>query len=370
MRYYIPFLITFLVFSCIRHVEEETSVIPYEYEKLEIINAKGFELIYRQDYITILTKSLEENAFFRDSLVIVLNPDFQFENEVKLYPGGAENIAVQSSTHLAYVQQLDVLNTVKGVCGLKYVVNDDVNSVFQESDVKEICNSDQMSRETLLSLNPDLIFTYPFGSAGVETYEEIGLKSLMIAEYLEEDVIARLEWIKLFGLLFKKEKEANQYFVDVKTNYESLIVENAELAEAPSYIMNLPYEDNWYMPAPQSLIVKLFTDAGLEYFYTDFEGTENILLPQEQVWLDGSKSDLWIIIAGRDVGFNKEKLLLENPVYSEFKSFKNDNIFFCNTATKDYFGQGILEPDIMLKDILYLNGDIDNHIPVYFERLK
>ena len=359
-----------LLVSCIQEVKENEVFESYEYKELNVESAKGFELNYSEDYLTIITKSVEGNTHFRDSLVIITNPNFLFNKDVKVFNGIVNTVAVQSSTHLSYIQNLEAIQSVAGVCGLAYLVNQEAQEDFSQREVSEICNSDQMSKEVLLGLNPNLIFSYPFGTSGVETFEEIGLKSIMIAEYLETDVIARLEWIKLFGILYKKEEAANNYFEEVKTEYENLMFESLETPEEKKFIMNLPFEDNWYMPAPNSLIVNLFKDAGLAYYYSDREGTENVLLPQEQVWLDGSKADIWIIIAQREGDFTKEELLLENPVYAEFKSFKENNIYFCNTLTKDYFGMGIMEPHILLKDILYLKGDISDHTPVYFERLK
>ena len=360
-------LIPLIGIGCIRHAEVNDEVEGFDYQEIGVSEAQGFEINYSDNYITLITKSIDGNTFFRDSLVIITNPTFKFDKEVKTFSGNTESVVVQSSTHLSFIQALNTLETVAGVCGLKYVVNQEANEVFVNSQPKEICNADQMAKEVLIGLNPDIIFSYPFGTSGVETYEEVGLRSLMIAEYLETDVISRLEWIKLFGILYKKENEANSYFESVKSEYENLKLDSTI---GFNFIMNLPFEDNWYMPAPNSLIVNLFKDAGLNYYYEDRAGTENILVSQEQVWLDGSKSDVWIIIAQREGDFTKQDLMNENPAYGEFKSFKTDQIYFCNTLKKDYFGQGILEPQVLLKDILFLNGTLKDHSPVYFERLK
>ena len=124
------------------------------------------------------------------------------------------------------------------------------------------------------------------------------------------------------------------------------------------------------MPSSNSMIVKLIEDAGLTYYYEDEELTENLLRPTEEVWSQGTEAEYWIIIATRQGDYTLEDLINEEPVYAEFKSVKEGKVIFCNTATTDYFSMGVLEPHIMLKDLLYAAGHLSDHTPKYFHILK
>lgn len=364
----IPGIILITLNACnVKKSNDEIQTFHPSY-KLSVTDAQGFEIDYQENYTKVLTKSFGENSFFRDS--IILPYDTSYNVKSKLLSSHKPQLNIQSSTHLAFLKQLKALHLVKGVCGLNFVVNQGINDSLAKNNAVEICNSDRLSIENILASTPDLMLIYPFGSVQNNEFEKIQVPFLYIAEYLENNVIARLEWIKLFGVLLGKEKLADTYFNEIKAEYQetrNLALKN----DSSTFIMNLPFNDNWYMPAKNSLIVNLISDAGLNYFYNDVASvSENSLRPKEQVWIDGNEADYWVIIAARPEGFGLEDLIREDPVYGTFKSVQQNHVIFCNSNLNDYFVLGILEPHIMLKDILLATGHSIDHTPVYFKLLK
>jgi iron complex transport system substrate-binding protein len=134
--------------------------------------------------------------------------------------------------------------------------------------------------------------------------------------------------------------------------------------------MNLPFQDEWFMPSEKSVGVQLIEDAGINYFYSKEKGTENKLHSKEEVWNDGVSADYWVILASRPAGYKMADLLNEEAVYKTFKSVKENQVIFCNTSESDYFSQGVIEPNLILKDLLYATGQIENHKPAYFFLLE
>jgi iron complex transport system substrate-binding protein len=135
-------------------------------------------------------------------------------------------------------------------------------------------------------------------------------------------------------------------------------------------MMNLPYGDSWHQPSSQSLIVSLIEDAGFNYLYHDSSTTENHTFTLEQAWSDGAKADFWIIIASRDADFSKSKLIQEQEVYESFKSVQENQVIFCNSATTGYFTRGILEPEIMLQELIDIREQKSAPSNSYFNLLK
>ena len=80
------------------------------------------------------------------------------------------------------------------------------------------------------------------------------------------------------------------------------------------------------------------------------------------------KAQYWIIIASRPEGFTLNDLKAEEAIYSEFPAVKNNRVLFCNTTTTDYFTMGVVEPEIMLQDLLQYNDS--NYIAKYFKVLR
>ena len=361
-------LVTLLLVSCVRHeagkVEQE---VCFPRKEIEVKYAKGFRVESTADYTKIITCSFSENDNFQDS-VYLLHRHKKLPGGAKVISPDADNFACQSSTHLAYIDELGALDLVMGLCGLMYISDPEVKKILESNGTQELCAGEQVNMEELLKVSPDLFFIYPFGKTYERKFAEHGVKTLLIAEYLEESQLARLEWIKLFGLLLGKADEANAYFEQVEHEYNSLKMPEQDTNKR--FIMNVPFGDTWFMPSSRSVGVRLIEDAGLCYFYSDEAGTENISRAKEVVWSDGIEANYWIIIAERPAGFSLDDLIAEEPVYKEFKSVIHQQVLFCNTAEVDYFAKGVVEPNIILKDLLYLTHQISEHQPKYFVRLE
>ncbi len=363
-------LFNYVLTGCVRHTapNETIPIAEAHIPQIELFYAKGFELERTTNFIKISTHSINENEFFCDSLYVVFNNESELPPDVKKIAYGQNRLACQSTTYLAFLNALSQLDCVCGLCGLDYVADQELTKKLMANGVIEICASDQLELEALYASNPSLILEYPFGSDDQEDLNKKGLKSLVIAEYLEESQLARLEWIKLFGLLVGEVEKANAYFAEVEAAYNQLCA--AAIPSGKTFIMNLPFQDQWYMPSTQSVGVQLIEDAGLSYFYKSESGTENRLHSQEAVWQAGVSADYWIIIAHESPDFSMRDLLALSPVYKTFKSVQSGQVIFCNIATADYFAKGVIEPHIILKDLLFATGQLKQHVPSYFNVLE
>jgi iron complex transport system substrate-binding protein len=356
--------------ACVQHTNPNENVITnqVDLEMVDIQYAEGFDILYEEGAIKIVTQSFGKNAFFKDSVYVKFDSTVVLDPICKIIGQESVRLACQSSTHLAFLEELDRLNEVVGLCGLEYVNNSEISAVLKKNNVVELCLTDQVQLENLYQGNPDLFLIYPFGSAESNNYNDKGIQTLLISEYLEKSQLARLEWIKLFGVLTGRTKEANDYFEEVEAAYLKLKAD-ATITEN-TFIMNLPFQDQWFMPSSKSVGVELIEDAGLQYFYQDELGTENKTHSNEQVWNDGVEADYWVIIARRPLGYSLQDLMNEEPVYKEFLSVQKHQVIFCNTDRVDYFSKGSIEPHIILKDLCYATGQIESHEPQYFFLLE
>jgi len=365
------FVLICAIISCVEHgiQEDPHGEIVELNDSISIQYAEGFEVEYGEGFIKIITRSIPGNQFFKDSIYLVTNSNFILLPTLKRVSPSDGRIVCQSSTYLAYLCAIEQLDKVTGICGIDYVVNDATKELLKSNGTSEICPSDQIDLEALFASNAALFFTYPFGSSTeADKYSSKGIQTLLIAEYLEKTQLARLEWIKLFGLLTGQSKKANDYFDAVELAYTTLRDETPPLNK--SFIMNLPFQDEWYMPSSKSVGVELIEDAGLTYFYQAEDGTENKLHAKEEVWNDGIEADYWIIIAREEPGFTLSDLCAQSPIYQAFKSVKDKHVIFCNTAEVDYFASGVVEPHVILKDLLFATNQIVGHEPQYFFLLE
>ena len=64
-------------------------------------------------------------------------------------------------------------------------------------------------------------------------------------------------------------------------------------------------------------------------------------------------------------------LLQENGGYSQFKAFKNGNVYGCNTYSNTFYEDTPFHPDLLLRDfIIITHPDITSlGEPKYFEKI-
>ena len=357
--------VVFVLIGCVdtSHFEVESATFSKNDKELNVKHAQGFDIKYSSSFIELKTQSFGSNSPFESTARLNLEAHGGQDGMNKI-----RRICCQSSTHLAFIDALGELNRVVGQCGLQYVTDPVIRHNLDSNGTREICQGEKEINEVLLDLNPDIYFTYPYGRAADEEKNK-PFRELIIAEYLEVDPIARLEWLKLFGILFQKAELADSIFESKKSEYLALKQEMV-ITDKPTFMMNLPYGDSWNQPSAKSLIVSLIEDAGFNYLYHDSSSTENHTLTLEKAWSDGAQADYWIVIANRAADFSMQQLLKEEEVYQSFKSVQENQVIFCNSSTTGYFTKGVLEPEIMLQDLIDIRQGQDTSANIYFNLLK
>ena len=327
----------------------------HHFESVEIKYAEGFTIEQNDSFFELSVKSLSEKYPFSDHFLV---KKFDHLNEIN-------RIACQSSTYVAFLNKLNSLETLCGLSDMNYLPPGDLTTQIRNLKVEELSNNGAVGIERLVNTDPDLFLMYPFELKS-EKYKDVGIPTLLVSEYLESSVIGRLEWLKFFGCLVNKTGVADSIFDRVSSEYNQLIT---PVDSQQTIVFNLPFKDNWNMPSKGSLTANLLKDAGF-YYPMEETGADNLVLPKEKVWNLGIETAYWIIIASRPVDYTLTDLIGEEPVYSEFKSVKSGQVIFCNTSHSSYFTEGVVEPDIMLKDLLFLTGKIKDHKPKYFKLLN
>ena len=66
------------------------------------------------------------------------------------------------------------------------------------------------------------------------------------------------------------------------------------------------------------------------------------------------------------------QLVRDYVPYSYFKAFRERRIIVCNTARRPYYEQGLLQPDIVLADLVRLVHPelLPGYEPVYFQMME
>lgn len=342
-----------LLQGCIQHTEHEfTSSVSEELEIPEIRHAKGFEFV-QTDSTVLLRVCYPSTGEVADSILIS-----HATQGLKRF----ERSAIQSTTHFAYFDRLNNVDRLIGLCGKRYLSTAQSKSA---EHLTEICSETGFNLEKIAELNPDFLLVYPFEQKDLARFHRLGIQTLLITEYLELTPLARAEWLKFFGVMTGN-KEATAVFEEIEIAYLNQVQKHS----IGTVALNLPFGDQWNMPSGKSITAQLLKDAGLDYLFSNKQIDGNVVLSMEEGYDALSKADYWVIITERPPGFSLQDLLEENKIYATFPAVRNRKAIFCNTTENEYFSKGVIEPHLMLRDLLICLGLSKEKSSGYFRKLK
>lgn len=289
-----------------------------------------------------------------DTILHLLNPDHPEDTLVRFAVGASLKSATISTTHVAMFDALGALDDLSGVGYADYIVNADVKQRLKDGRMRAITNADQLNFETVVDINPDVLLVYPYGNENYERYGNAGIDVLPIAEYAESHPLGRTEWIKVFGLLTGNFSSAVKIFNGTAGRYHLWQSRSAEINEKPVVFTGSFFKGRWSAPAGESFIARFIRDAGAEYAFADYPGNHNTELDFEVVLRKMAEADFFGKVIHRESQVTREDFMEDNERFELLNSFSDEQLFYCNTATTDYFGQGLLEPDMMLRDLYFI----------------
>lgn len=288
-------------------------------------------------------------------------------NELRI-DSSLQRVAVVSTTHLPFITALGVGATVAGVAHSDQVRDTLIAARIKAGTTVEIARAEGLDRESLLILDPQLLFDYPFGRS--EQRASAFPNTVVITEYLEQHPLGRAEWLRFFGLLFGKEHMADSLFEAIAHRYNTAQGMSAHITHRPKVLFGSHWDHRWYAPPGNSYMATLINDAGGDYWYTDSVSDGNIALGLEHVIrVSGDIEHLGVLLAlpGK---VDAMDMTGGDPRIATLDAVRKGG-FVGNSARDDVFGQALLEPEVVLEDLrcIFHPGACLGHTQRYFRRV-
>ena len=279
-----------------------------------------------------------------------------------------ERVAVVSTTHLPFFQALGASAAVVGVAHSSALRPGIFRDQVDQGHTSEISRADGLDKERLIAMAPQALFNYPFGRKG--GVEEVNIPVVPITEYLEQDPLGRAEWIRFFGYLLGKVDLADSVFKAIEHRYLTLKNMGAALEQRPTVFFGSNWEKTWYAPPGNSYMAKLINDAGGEYVFKDSITDGNIAMPLERLLVAGRSADHFGVVLAADGHVGALQLAGGDRRLAELDALRAGG-FFGNSSRSDIFGQALLEPDVILRDLrcIFRPGACPSYRPTYFSRI-
>lgn len=266
------------------------------------------------------------------------------------------SIVVTSTTNIPFLEMLGVEKSLVGFPHTDYVSSEKTRALIDAGSVKNVGQNEKLNIEQLIELAPELIVTFGIdnNNPSIENLQKSGLKVLIQADWMEQSPLGKAEWLKLYGALFGKEKEADALFENIVKEYSNALELVATKKPASTVLYGSMYQDQWFVAKGSSWVAQFMKDAKADYLWKDLEGTGSLGLSFENVLDKAKTANFWIATGSFKSLSELEKA---NPHYNQFDAFVNKTIYTFEGKLGDTGGTIFYElspsrPDLVLKDYI------------------
>ncbi len=286
-------------------------------------------------------------------------------------------IICMSTTHIAMVGALGKNESIVGVSGREYVSQPLMRDRLEKGLVKDVGADQNLNYELIVSLKPDAIIAYGITgeiSGMIDRLEELGIPVILDGDYLENDPLGKLEWIRFMAALYGKDEMADSIFSRTEAQYLELREKAGKPGNRPAVMTGLPWKGSWYIPGGGSFMAAFIRDAGGDFLWEDAPNLEALPFSLETVYAKASSADIWINCGSArslsDIESTDDRL-------ARFEPWINGNVYN-NTARinpeggNDFWESGVMNPHIILADMIKIFHPevLPDHELVYYKKLE
>jgi iron complex transport system substrate-binding protein len=231
--------------------------------------------------------------------------------------------------------------------------------------------------ERIISMNPDAIFLSPYEGQNFEKIRRLGIPIVEMPDYLEPTPLGRAAWMKHYGRLLGKEREADSLYAAVESAYYALrdsVRERMKVSTAPKprVFTETKISSTWYVATGHSYIASLIADAGGDYVFRDVEGKGSKPFNPEVVFDKAQDADIWMFKYGASRDKTMAELAADWTNNSHFRAYQTNMVFGCNLSNTRYFEETPFHPELLLRD--YINiispGTLKDSSLRYYKKIQ
>lgn len=186
--------------------------------------------------------------------------------------------------------------------------------------------------EAVIRLKPDIIFADDVnpGTSNIFTqFDEAGLNYVVLGEWLEDSTRGSLEWIRFIAAFYNKDLDADAVFKRQMARLDELVKLTADIPadKRPVVACGNVYGGVVYAQGGDSITAGEYWKAGGRYFLEEGTGGGSLRITPEEFFEKARDADILIYNSMIQYTPDKQALLVESPLFSLFKSFKNDQVY-------------------------------------------
>lgn len=281
-------------------------------------------------------------------------------------------VLVYTSVHCGLLKELGAIGSISGVGDAEYIHIPEIKKGLKDGTVQDCGGSAEPNIEAIINLSPDAIMLSPFENAG--SYGKLGKLGIPIvecADYMENVPLGRAEWVRFYGMLMGREKEADSLFAQVEKEY--LRLKSLQKSDTlPTVVTEMKIGNIWYVAAGDSYVGNMIKDAGGRYIFSDVAGAGALPYSPETVFDRSQQADIWVFKYSQQTDITLDELAKEWPNNKRMKAWQTGNAFGCNLMRNGFYEETPFHPEVLLQDfIAIMHPDIINRESLrYYKRLN
>lgn len=278
-----------------------------------------------------------------------------FTYDIKKNQVPFKKIILLNASMAGYIGELHAENLLIGISSPEYIYSERIQSLLKQGKIQNVGSDQKYDIEKIISLKPDAIFTNHIASFD-NTYQLLknnGIQVIFLDEYMEQKPLQKTAYLKLFGKLLGKDKEAERMYENVEKNYADLKQLALKAKEKPMVLANEMYGDVWYLPGGKTSTANFISDANADYILKNNTEEKAVTMSFEEVFAKSGTVQYWIN-AGNHT--SRKEMLSMNPFYRKLNVFNKGKIYVITGKERgqanDFFESGVVRSDLVLKDYI------------------
>lgn len=247
---------------------------------------------------------------------------------------------------------LQAPTVIKGVCDAEYVNIAELQKLIAQGTITSCGSSMAPSLEQMAVLHPQALFMSSYENGSFSMLKRLKAPVIECVEYMEPNALARAEWMRFYGLLIGKERQADSLFTQVEKSYKNLVALAAKAKQRPMVLTERVTSGTWYCPGGASSMATLLSDANARYVFAHDTHSGSLSLAPEAVVAAAHDADVWLFTYLGPRPLSKQQLLAEYHGYANIKAFRNAKIYQCSSERSTYFNEVSFHPDFLLADMI------------------
>ena len=347
----------FLLTSCFNNSQNADTISTLPIDTLDLHYASGFNIYYYENYKKIEVYNPWTKNEIQQSLYLVADLSISTPTDGLKFVVPVSNIAISSSTHTEFLQLLDEIHTIKGVCTPHLIYNSSIRQNYADGKILSLGDAHNANIEQLVHLQPDVYFVASYNQQDEQAkrLQQSGVRIAFNNEWTESSLLARAEWLKFVAAFFNKEQLADSLFAQIEHDYLSARAIAQSVTDKPTIMAGGNFKGTWYMPSGASYMGRLFADAGANYFYaTDSTTSASLALNFETVLNNFHDADVWLNAPTTTL----DALYQMDSRHNLFRSAREGREYAFDRRTlpdgaNDFWESAVARPDLVLNDIIW-----------------